>query len=343
MLLSVGMLDIYTISLFILVPTLALLSLKYALTSACSRENPCPESYPLVGNLIGFLRNRHRFHDWVAELLSASPSLTIQVNGFLGLSHGICTADPSSLDHLLRSNFSNYVKGSRFKSVLSELIGNGIFNVDGELWLMQRKIASHAFSTKSLKVFISDTVQSQLSNRLIPYLSNACSNHEVIDLQDVLRRFAFDNVCNVAFGVDPAWLLNPKDGGQTSLSSSFVSAFDYAVEISSNRLMHPLPLVWRIKRLLNIGSEKKYKEAIRIINNYALHIIQSKEKGCEDGDELCQEGHEDLLSRFMYLSSSLKFHDRDEKTRFLRDIVISFILAGLTSLFDRANVICRQS
>ncbi|KAK4441418.1 cytochrome [Sesamum alatum] len=277
--------------------------------------------------VFGFLHNRHRFHDWVVELLSTSPSLTIQVNGFLGLSHGICTADPAGLERLLRSNFSNYVKGDRFQSVLCELLGNGIFNVDGELWVAQRKIASHEFKTKSLKCFISDTVQSQLATRLIPYLSSACKNQEVVDLQDVLRRFTFDNICNVAFGVDPAWL-GSKNDEQTSLSSSFVRAFDYAVEISSDRFMSPLPVVWKIKRLLNIGSEKQYKEAVRIINDYALNIILSKEQSCQNKDEMEPQ---DLLSRFVHSSSVLEFHDDDEKRRFLRDIVISFILAGKDS------------
>lgn len=290
-------------------------------------KNPTPQSYPLVGNLVGFLYNRHRFHDWVVDLLSASPSLTIQVNFFLGLSHVICTADPANLDHLLRSNFSNYVKGSRFQSVLNELLGNGIFNVDGEIWFAQRKIASHQFNTKSLKHFISDTVQSQLSKQLIPYLSFACENGEVIDLQDVLSKFTFDNVCNIAFGIDPSSLDLQKNGFYSS-SSSFVHAFDYAVDHSSSRFMHPLPLIWKIKRSLSIGSERQFREAIRIIDGFAMNIIRLKEQSCQIGDINEQESPQDLLSRFMYSSSNLKFHDEDDKRKFLRDIVISFMLAG---------------
>ncbi|CAA2990053.1 cytochrome P450 94A1-like, partial [Olea europaea subsp. europaea] len=213
------MVDLNTVSLFFLFLTLTFLSLAYFIFRCYSgppNKNSCPQSYPLVGNLVGFLLNHHRFHDWVADMLSTTPSLTIQVNGFLGLSHGICTANPANLDHLLRSNFSNYVKGTRFQSILHDLLGYGIFNVDGDLWFTQRKIASHEFNTRSLKTFISDTVQYQLSNSLIPYLSTACDNRHVIDLQEVLRRFTFDNICNVAFGVDPAWL-DMKRVGETSL------------------------------------------------------------------------------------------------------------------------------
>ncbi|KZV15727.1 hypothetical protein F511_32845 [Dorcoceras hygrometricum] len=292
-------------------------------------KNPSPESYPVIGNLLGFLYNRHRFHDWVADLLATSPSLTIQVNSFLGLSHGICTADPANIEHLLRSNFSNYVKGSRFQSVLNELLGNGIFNVDGEIWLKQRKIASHQFNTKSLKHFISDTVQSQLSNRLIPYLYSACENGELIDLQDVLSKFTFDNICHIAFGVNPSSLDLRKNDIYSSCSS-FVRAFDYAVNHSSSRFMLPLPLIWKIKRSLNIGSERRFREAVRIINSFAMNIIKLKEKSCQIGDTNEQES-QDLLSRFIYSSSNLEFSEEDDKRKFLRDIVISFMLAGKDS------------
>lgn len=289
-------------------------------------STPCPESYPILGNLIGFLQNRHRFHDWVAEMLSSTPSLTLQVNGFLGLSHGICTANPSNIDQILRSNFTNYVKGDRFQSVLDELLGQGIFTVDGVLWSTQRKIASHEFNTKSLKLFISTTVQSQLCNRLIPYMSSVSQAGQVIDLQHILQRFTFDNVCSVAFGVENDGSLDD----DCSDLSSFVGAFDFAVEANSNRFMSPLPLIWKIKRLLNIGNEKRYKEAIRVINDYAFNIIATKQKCFNQQEDAVNR---DLLSRFIESTSSepFQFRDQEERNKFLRDIVISFILAGKDS------------
>ncbi|XP_059431347.1 cytochrome P450 CYP94D108-like [Corylus avellana] len=283
-------------------------------------KTPCPQSYPIIGNLVGLLRNRHRFHDWVADMLSQTPSSTLQVRTFLDLSHGVCTANPTNVDHFLHSNFQNYIKGSRFHNVLSELLGDGIFNVDAPLWTLQRKIASHEFKTNSLKHFISDTVASEISTRLIPFLSAASDGeNRVIDLQDVLQRFAFDNICHVAFGVNPACLVSD-NMRQNTPSSDFAKAFDDVVEISSSRFLSPLPLLWKLKRFLNMGSEKRYKEAIEVISRYAMDIIRSKEQD--------QEGDQDLLSRFMISSLNMEFQDEEHKRKFLRDIVISFILAG---------------
>ncbi|GAA0139033.1 oxygenase [Lithospermum erythrorhizon] len=304
--------------------------LHYYLSNNKSRSTPCPDSYPIIGNIISFVENRHRFHDWVAEMLAATPSLTLQVNGFLGLSHGICTANPSNIEQMLRSNFKNYVKGDRFQSVLDELLGHGIFNVDGHLWSTQRKIASHEFNTKSLKSFISTTVQTQLCNKLIPYLCSVSERGHVIDFQEILRRFTFDNICSVAFGVEN----DVSFDDDCNDLSSFVGAFDFAVEVSSDRFMSPLPLIWKIKRRLNIGNEKRYKEAIKVINEYAFNIIATKEK-CFHQQEKAEETKQDqdLLSRFIESTSSnlFEFQDQQERRKFLRDIVISFILAGKDS------------
>lgn len=329
------MLDLNIASLILFTLFLSTLILVFFLLSSSSHSRtrtPCPQSYPIIGNLIGFLLNCHHFHDWVANMLSKTPSLTLQVCTFLNLSNGICTANPLNVEHLLVSNFPNYVKGSRFYDILHELLGHGIFNVDGHLWTIQRKIASHEFNTKSLKYFISETVKSEISKRLIPFLSNACNENRVIDLQDVLQKFSFDSVCNVAFGVDPG-SLNSDKTYENMQHLCFVKAFDDAVEICSSRFMSPLPVIWKVKRFLNIGSEKRFRGAIKVINDYAMEIIRSKE-----GDSKAQidngipvQRDQDLLSRFMSSSVNLEFQDQEQRRKFLRDIVISFILAGRDS------------
>lgn len=138
----------------------------------------------------------------------------------------------------------------------------------------------------------------------------------------------FDNICNLAFGADPT-CLSSEAVGENSLNLSFVQAFDDAVEIIASRSLLPIHVIWKIKRFFNIGSEKRLKEAVGIINEYANMILKSKEDQIGSGD--C--GNLDLLSRFMSSSSNfgLGFDDQEHKRKFLRDIVISFILAGKDS------------
>lgn len=162
-------------------------------------------------------------------------------------------------------------------------------------------------------------VKSEIYERLLPCLYVASDDETVIDLQKVLEDFAFNNVCNVAFGVDPAAMVD----------TYFIEAFNDAVEICWSRFMSPFPALWKVKRFLNIEPEKLFKQAIFIINEYAMEIIKSKEEEVEK--KKSENQNQDLLSRFIAVSSSMDFIDREQRRKFLRDIVISFILAGKDS------------
>ncbi|KAJ0106424.1 hypothetical protein Patl1_18281 [Pistacia atlantica] len=175
----------------------------------------------------------------------------------LGARRTFVTANPANVEHILKTNFNNFPKGKPFTEILGDLLGCGIFNVDGELWSAQRKLASHEFSTKSLREFIVKTLQGEVENRLIPVLEEAMENEKVLDLQDILKRFAFDIVGKVSLGTDPFCLDLSK-----SLPPLF-EAFDTASEICAMRGTAPVYLIWKLKRVFNVGSEKKLKEAVQ--------------------------------------------------------------------------------
>lgn len=114
--------------------------------------------YPLVGALPEFLLNRHRFLEWATDVLSSCPTNT-SVFYRPGNVHGVLTANPLNVEHMLKNNFENFPKGYRFYTRLEDFLGDGIFNVDGEAWRIQRKSASYEFSTRSLRNFVMETAQ----------------------------------------------------------------------------------------------------------------------------------------------------------------------------------------
>ncbi|RWR79884.1 cytochrome P450 94B3 [Cinnamomum micranthum f. kanehirae] len=268
-------------------------------------------TYPIVGNLPPFLKNRHRWLQWLTEVLREQPTnmITFWRPGNL---RGVITANPANVEHILKTNFLNYPKGERFITTLEDFLGQGIFNSDGDLWKVQRKTASFEFNTKSLRNFVVESVRDELLNRLFPILTRASKTSETLDLQDILERFAFDNVCKVAFNEDPMCLAAPV-AASGQLSPDFANAFETATSLSSGRFRYVIPYLWKIKKLLNIGSEKKLKEAISIVHSFAMKIIQDRKKAGPATDT-------DLLSRFMAST--------DSSDELLRDIVVSFILAG---------------
>ncbi|KAK1293963.1 Cytochrome P450 94A1 [Acorus calamus] len=235
-----------------------------------------------------FLRHRHRLLDWMTDILSSTPTHTV---GFIrpGNIKGILTANPSNVEHVLKTNFDNYPKGPRFASLLRDFLGDGIFNSDADLWRSQRKMASFEFNTRSLRGFVVSTIRDEVARRLLPALARAAERGGVVDLQDLLERFAFDNVCRVAFGEDPACLSEER----SAASAEFAKAFEDAANLSAGRFRYAIPIMWTVKKALNIGSERRLAEAIRIVHDFATRIIKTRKQ------EQSASPDGDLLSRFI--------------------------------------------
>ena len=214
------------------------------------------------------------------------------------------------MEHILKTNFQNYPKGKPFSTILGDLLGRGIFNVDGESWKFQRKMASLELGSVAIRTYAMELVNEEIHARLIPIMESTARGELnsvcVLDLQDILRRFSFDNICKFSFGLDPGCLL------PNLPVSDLAVAFDLASKLSAERAMNASPFIWKLKRLLNIGSEKKLRETINVVNDVAKEMIKQRR-------EMGFKTRNDLLSRFM---GSI---DDDV---YLRDIVVSFLLAG---------------
>ncbi|XP_059307018.1 cytochrome P450 94C1-like [Lycium ferocissimum] len=241
--------------------------------------------------------------DWYTHLLKNSPTRTIHIHA-LG---NTITANPENVEYMLKTRFENFPKGNNFSTILGDFLGRGIFNVDGDLWQFQRKMASLELGRISIRSYAFEVINNEIQKRLLPLLACVANKDEILDLQDVFRRFSFDSICRFSFGLDPKCL-------ELSLPiSQFAISFDLASQLSAERAMNVSPIVWKIKRFFNIGSERKLKKAIQLINILAQEVIRQRRK-------LGFSNHRDLLSRFMQ-------GDIVNDTC-LRDIVISFLLAG---------------
>ncbi|KAK8641360.1 hypothetical protein V6N13_010771 [Hibiscus sabdariffa] len=252
--------------------------------------------------------------DWFTHLLQKSATGTIHIH-VLG---NTITANPENVEHILKTRFENYPKGKPFAAILGDFLGKGIFNVDGDSWKFQRKMASLELGRTSIRRHAFDIVNSEIQSRLLPLLSLVSGEQRVLDLQDVFRRLSFDNICKFSFGLDPGCL-------ELSLPvSEFAEAFDLASQLSAQRALASSPLIWKLKRALNLGTEKRLKQAIKTVDALVQEMINQRR-------DKCFSDSNGLLSRFMGTINDDKY---------LRDIVVSFLLAGrdtvaagLTSFF----------
>uniref|UniRef100_A0A0D9VHU4 Cytochrome P450 n=1 Tax=Leersia perrieri TaxID=77586 RepID=A0A0D9VHU4_9ORYZ len=290
----------------------------FLLSAAASRvaasRRRAPTLWPLVGILPSLVANIRDVYDWgSASVLRAGG--TFPYRGTLGGgTSGFITSVPANVEHVLRGNFGNYPKGPYFRERFVELLGEGIFNADGETWREQRRAATVEMHSSRFLEFSCESIGRLVYGRLVPLVERMCGGGEVVDLQEVLLRFTFDNICAVAFGADAGCL------AEGLPDVPFARAFELATELSLLRFVTP-PLIWKAKRLLNAGSERRLVEATLAVREFASRTVAERRNEMRKVGSL--HGRCDLLSRLMSSPGGEEYSDE-----FLRDFCISFILAG---------------
>ncbi|XP_074276909.1 cytochrome P450 94A2-like [Silene latifolia] len=189
-----------------------------------------------------------------------------------------------------------------------------MFTTNGDAWKLQRTIASHGFSSKYLHRYVDNFLDLELTTRLIPLLTEAAKNKKVYDLQDLLKRFAFDNICMSSFGHDPGYL------SPSLPNDRFSEAFDEAVMISEMRYRAIHPITWKLCRFFNIGYEKKLKEDIQIMQDFGRSVVKPVKERI-----ISSKSEENKLRNI--LERLLKY-DPNLTDKYLVDMVNATILAG---------------
>ncbi|KAJ4957001.1 hypothetical protein NE237_013784 [Protea cynaroides] len=282
-----------------------------------SRSLRGPRVWPLLGSLPGLIENCNRMHDWIVENLRACngtyQTCTCPIP-FLARKQGLVTVtcDPKNLEHILKNRFDNYPKGPTWQAVFHDLLGEGIFNSDGDTWLFQRKTAALEFTTRTLRQAMGRWVNRAIKLRFVPILKTAQVESTTVDLQDLLLRLTFDNICGLAFGKDPQTL------SPGLPENRFASAFDQATEATLQRFILP-EVVWKMKKWLRLGMEVTLSQSMQHVDEYLSNVIATRK--LELQQNIGGNPHDDLLSRFMKKKEA--YGDT-----FLQHVALNFILAG---------------
>ncbi|KAD3641310.1 hypothetical protein E3N88_30534 [Mikania micrantha] len=278
-----------------------------------------PRVWPVLGSLPGLIQNANRMHDWISDNLrtcGGTYQTCISPIPFLARKQGLVTVtcDPKNLEHILKAKFDNYPKGPTWQAVFHDLLGEGIFNSDGDTWLFQRKTAALEFTTRTLRQAMARWVSRAIKLRFCPILKTAELEGKPVDLQDLLLRLTFDNICGLAFGKDPQTL------SPGLPENSFATAFDRATEATLQRFILP-ETIWKLKKWLRLGMEVELSQSLSHVDKYLTAVINTRKLELlnkVDGET----PHDDLLSRFMKKKESYS-------DTFLQHVALNFILAGL--------------
>ncbi|KAL6565914.1 hypothetical protein OROHE_004969 [Orobanche hederae] len=263
--------------------------------------------HPIGGTVFNQLMNFNRLHDYMTGL--AGKYRTYRLIGTFRSE--IYTSDPANVEYMLKTNFENYGKGNHNHNILKDLLGDGIFTVDGDKWREQRKVSSYEFSTRVLRDFTCVVFRRNVE-RLAKIVSEAAISNEPMDIQDLFMKATLDSIFRVAFGVELDTMCGSNEEG-----TKFSNAFDDA---SAMTLWRYVDITWKMKRALGVGSEANLRKNIKVIDDFVYKLISSKaEKMHESHDDLSLK-REDILSRFLQLNEA--------DPKYLRDIILNFIIAG---------------
>ncbi|GLT84457.1 hypothetical protein SLE2022_026850 [Rubroshorea leprosula] len=298
--------DLCTIAFTAFAIILFLFTFKVLATSLNKNQRKY-KYHPVGGTVFNQLLNFSRLHDYMTDL--ARKHRTYRLLG--PLRNKIYTSEPANIEYILKTNFENYGKGQYNYIILKDLLGDGIFAVDGEKWRQQRKVSSYEFSTRVLRDFSSVVFRENVA-KLVRILSEAANSNQIIDIQDLLMKATLDSIFKVAFGVELDSMSGSSIEGQ-----KFSCAFDDA---SAAILFRYVDISWKIKRFLNIGGEATLKKNIKVVNDFVYKLINNKIEQTRNSKDDPSKKRDDILSRFLQVS--------DTDTTYLRDIILNFIIAG---------------
>ncbi|KAJ0851138.1 putative cytochrome P450 [Helianthus annuus] len=290
--------DILLLSVFLLISGVLFLR----------RRNGLPINWPFLGMTPEILLNIHHIHNFATNFLKLSNGTFLLKGPKFANIDMLFTSDPANIHYILSKNFPNYPKGPDFRRIF-DILGNGIFNSDHELWELHRKTTTMSlFKHPNFHTILETTIKNKINKGLLPVLDH----YHVTDLQEIFQRFTFDAICVLLLDYDPESL---------SVDLPFVpceKAFTDAEE--ALLLRHFLPeKVWKLQKRFGLGKEKKLSEAWKAFDEFIYMCLSQKEKEDEESAGLLTS----LKSGF-----SGQIGTSCDLKQFLRDVILNLMLAG---------------
>ncbi|GMF33390.1 unnamed protein product [Phytophthora fragariaefolia] len=242
----------------VLATTAALLLIWWKLLSKPSPHNEGHELFrpastlPILGNTLDVLWfQRHRLHDWMTEQSLASGGKPWLLTG-IGQRPKVVLMSPKAYEDVFKTQFDVFVRGAG--ETVKEVLGEGIFNVDGDKWRHQRRVTSHLFSMHMLKDCMNAVVREK-TVKLREVLALCEERGVSVSMKSLLNKFTADTFTRIGFGVELNGLDDPVD-------VDVYQPLDAALQVVQARLQSPVWL-WKLRRLLNIGSERVMRESMK--------------------------------------------------------------------------------
>ncbi|KAG7380251.1 hypothetical protein PHYPSEUDO_007603 [Phytophthora pseudosyringae] len=261
---------------------------------------------PVLGNTLDLLwLQRDRLHDWMTEQSLASGGKPWLLTG-IGQLPKVVVTSAAAYEDVFKTQFDVFVRGPG-ETVL-EVLGAGIFNVDGVQWKHQRRVTSHLFSMHMLKDGMNAVIREK-TVKLRDVLARCAERGAPVSIKSLLNKYTADTFTRIGFGVELNGLDDPVDVDTSQ-------PLDAALGVVQTRLQSPVWL-WKLRRFFNVGSERVMRESMQQVHDTVQQVITASLKQAATS----LSTHKDLLTLML---QSGEFTDARE----IRDVAVNFYAAG---------------
>eukprot|EP01063_Lacrimia_lanifica_P009026 TRINITY_DN1606_c0_g2_i1.p1 TRINITY_DN1606_c0_g2~~TRINITY_DN1606_c0_g2_i1.p1 ORF type:complete len:500 (+),score=145.12 TRINITY_DN1606_c0_g2_i1:91-1590(+) len=269
-------------------------------------------SLPFVGLTVEMVRKvvlgRMPFLQFHLEEFARNGNRPYSAGAIGGLTVVILT-DHRDVKYIHKDAFAGFEKGPKFQTVLKDLLGGGIFNVDGKLWKEQRNIAHHMFAKRRLREHVA-AVYGSHSQVLAHQIARQADAADV-DLKPLFASFTFDTICMAAFGRRPSALEGDPD------AAALQHHFDNIQTLIVNRFMLPW---WRLSAWLQLSeAERSLTASLKAVDAQIYGMLEAHDGRGDSGT---------LLDLFLGAITDDKGAAAYAEPKFLRDVMLNFFLAG---------------
>ncbi|KAJ8577063.1 hypothetical protein ON010_g2146 [Phytophthora cinnamomi] len=312
--------------------SLLLHSAKKSKKTETRKLPPVPKTtLPILKNILDAGGNAERFHDWMNEQ-SVEFGNRPWMFSIPGRPANIVLSSPDLFQDVLVTQDDVFLRGPSGQYISFDLFGNGMVITDGDLWFYHRKTASHLFSMQMMKDVMEATVREKLGV-FLNVLDIYHKRGQQFSAKQELSHFTMDVIAKIAFSIELDTLKNSPDRDD---DHEFLKAFNKACVAFGVRIQSPMWL-WRLKRFLNVGWEKTFRENNTIIQNFINDVVvQSMNRKAEFAAKGEKMVARDLITLFMEsnLRQTEDIHIEDDDATIMRDMVMSFAFAGKDSTAD---------
>ncbi|KAE9073905.1 hypothetical protein PF007_g25622 [Phytophthora fragariae] len=222
-----------------------------------------PGGHPVLGHTLLMARNLDRFQDWLVETSVArngAPFVLRQP----GKNDWLFSARPEDFEQILKVHFDTFIRGPQVRELLDDFMGENIVIINGHRWKFQRKALMNLFTARALRDHMTPIVQ-KCALALQRVFAQAADSGDVLDVHHIMGRFTLETFAEIEFGSQLGLLEKGEE-------NAFEAAIDDANHVSLERFAVPM-WVWKLKRWLNVGSERRLREDMAVISSFVMSCI----------------------------------------------------------------------